>query len=336
MRWSVLGGALLLAPAVAVATLPGPVPVSPGSDLGVAVVESRCPTFSWGSVAAARAYELIVYKLGEDGEPTAPELRRGFPAGVTSWTPTLESCLERGGHYAWAIRAITAEDSMPWSPATLFEIAELPGQLSRREALVLAQRLLDAASGTVEPDGAVEPAAISTGASRSLDDTLPAEARPASPSAGETELAETPAAAKFTVTGEVRSVGLDGTARVWGLGPPGTIRYGTGSGLCEYSGVYFGLSQRMVPWYAAQYACPVGTWVCQEADRGNTACDTERPDDNQDGRSCDESWLDWAADNHKGWIHKPSGEYSASTRIEQGNSGVNTICSRLPVWCCSQ
>jgi hypothetical protein len=335
MRWSMMCGALLLATPGAAATVP--VPVSPASDLEMAVVESRCPTFSWGSVADARAYELIVYRLDDDGAPTDPELRRAFPGGVTSWTPTLESCLERGGRYAWAIRAATAEGSTPWSPATIFDIAELPGWISRREAVALAQRLLAAAPGSHEPAAGAEAGETPRdGSHTSSGGSLPAEAPAFDSSAGERDAVEPPPAT-LTVEGEVRGVGPDGKGRIWGLGGPGTIVHGTGSGLCENSGagVFFGLSNRMVPWYGLRYACPFGTWVCQEADRLHTVCDTDREDDNQDGRGCDESWFDFAANNHKGWIHRPSGDYSGTTMYEQGNSGSSTVCSRLPVWCCS-
>lgn len=79
-----------------------PVAVSPGSVAGMDSIRDGCPTFSWGAVEGARAYELVVYRLPEEA---APILRHGLPAGASSWTPPLAKCLAPGGRYAWAVRA---------------------------------------------------------------------------------------------------------------------------------------------------------------------------------------------------------------------------------------
>ena len=52
-----------------------PVAVSPGDTSKLALIESHCPTFSCGSVARAGSYELVVYRLGEEGEEPQPVLR---------------------------------------------------------------------------------------------------------------------------------------------------------------------------------------------------------------------------------------------------------------------
>ena len=58
---------LVLAGAQAVLAATVPVAVSPGSAESVTTIEARCPTFSWGAVEGAKGYELVVYRLGQDG-----------------------------------------------------------------------------------------------------------------------------------------------------------------------------------------------------------------------------------------------------------------------------
>ena len=61
-----------------------PVAVSPGRAEMGAVVESRCPTFTWGMVPGAMSYDLLVYQVDEESEDTKPVLRESFPGSVTS------------------------------------------------------------------------------------------------------------------------------------------------------------------------------------------------------------------------------------------------------------
>lgn len=327
MRWSVTCGALLLL-ALPAAGADRSVPVSPGSALALALVESRCPTFSWAAVAGAREYELVVYRLGDNGEPEDPELLRRFSGTVSSWTPALDRCFERGGRYAWAIRALADRGDSEWSPASLFEVADPPGAIVLPEAAIPMRHPPATTCATAESSALLDEQSTSRGVP--LD--LPAES---SPSERPTDRAPAVPAA-LSVTGEVRMVNPDGDPRLWGLGRPGTMLYGTESGLCELSGIFFGLSATMVPWYAAQHACPAGTWVCRPEERGLTACNTQRPDDTRDGYGCDYSFLDWDEDAHKGWVDQTQEEYSAKTRLEKGNSGVSSICAQYPVWCCSE
>ena len=48
--------------------------VSPGEESGASAIESRCPTFSWGSQPGAASYELVVYEVapGSEGDAAAP------------------------------------------------------------------------------------------------------------------------------------------------------------------------------------------------------------------------------------------------------------------------
>jgi len=59
-----------------------PVTVSPGSASRLALVGGRCPTFSWGEVGGAKGYELVIYRVGDDGEQAQAVLRRSFAGSV--------------------------------------------------------------------------------------------------------------------------------------------------------------------------------------------------------------------------------------------------------------
>ena len=94
-----------------------PVAVSPGTASG-ALIGDACPTFSWGAVAEAKSYELVVYRVGEEHEEAEPVLRQSFAGSANGWTPSLGQCLEPGQRYAWSIRA-----QGEWSEASLFEVS---------------------------------------------------------------------------------------------------------------------------------------------------------------------------------------------------------------------
>jgi hypothetical protein len=126
-----------------------PVAVSPGSETGV-VVESRCPSFSWGAVPGAKSYELVVYLVGEEGEAAEPVLNRRISGSALSWTPSLESCLERGGQYAWSVRAVGAEEPSEWSAPSLFEVAVGPSDAELERAVELVRGFLASRPATRE------------------------------------------------------------------------------------------------------------------------------------------------------------------------------------------
>ena len=96
-----------------------PQAVSPGSLAG-SVIGDPCPTFSWVEVEGARFYELVVYRHGESGESIEAVLSQRIPGPALSWTPPLESCLNRGSHYAWAVRASSPDRDGDWSMAFAF------------------------------------------------------------------------------------------------------------------------------------------------------------------------------------------------------------------------
>ena len=119
-----------------------PVAVSPGDASRLALTGDTCPAFSWGAVSGAEGYELVVYRLTEEGEEAQPVLRQTFTGSASSWTPSLDRCLERGGQYAWSVRAVGREGSPGWSAPNLFEVASGPSEAEFEEALAsgLARR----------------------------------------------------------------------------------------------------------------------------------------------------------------------------------------------------
>lgn len=117
-----------------------PVAVSPGDTSKLALIGDTCPTFSWGSVEGARSYELVVYRLGDDSEEAKPVLQETFAGSASSWTPSLDRCLERGGQYAWSVRAIGGSEASEWSAPSLFEVAAGPSEAEFEELLALVKR----------------------------------------------------------------------------------------------------------------------------------------------------------------------------------------------------
>jgi hypothetical protein len=120
--------------------------VSPGGAGGEAVVEARCPTFSWAGIEGARGYDIVVLAVPgpvdeqeELGEPQ-PLARASVSAGARSWTPSLGSCLSRGGRYAWSVRAVLAGAEGAWSEPALFAVAGAPSVEEVEAALETLRR----------------------------------------------------------------------------------------------------------------------------------------------------------------------------------------------------
>jgi hypothetical protein len=341
MRWVCLAlmGALL-------AAAPGwgkeaPVAVSPGSEDG-ALIEDRCPTFSWGEVEGARGYELVIYRLGEESDEAVPVLRQSFAGNVDGWTPALDSCLERGSRYAWSIRAQLGQELSEWSAPSLFQVSSGPtaeefaealqvvrqylGETSRRNGGVLALPAESAAPGQLEGLGA------------------PAEA----PAAAVQEVLalsasgpESVGVAELSVEGEVRTLSPGGAPRVWGRGRPGAERYGQprGGGPCDINGILIGLSKSIVPLGSVADACPAGTWVCTREEQGiGIPCQSACPDGAIDARDCDYNIIDWDATEHRGWLAGAPNNEGAGTAAWENGSESPTLpsCNRYPVWCCSE
>ncbi len=103
-RRLVLGFLMLLWVAGAGLAKEVPVAVSPGSATGT-VIGDACPVFSWTAVAHATTYEVAVYTIEEGASESSVVIQESIPGGALAWTPSLDRCLERGGQYAWSVRA---------------------------------------------------------------------------------------------------------------------------------------------------------------------------------------------------------------------------------------
>lgn len=148
-----------------------PQPVSPGGT-GVALVEARCPTFSWAPSRPGKGYELAVYSVPVDGEPSAePVLSVRLPAGARTWTPSSEQCLARGDRYAWSLRELGRKGDLErgWSEPMLFEVMAAPTIEEVEAALATLRRYRD--SGARDPGAIRAPRA----------DAAPAGHRPTPP-----------------------------------------------------------------------------------------------------------------------------------------------------------
>lgn len=146
MKRSRVSGAAAVNLLAILAWLPGtaeadvPVAVSPGSADRALAIERRCPTFSWGSVAGTEEYDLVVYRLHEEGVVSDPVVHEILPGTVSSWTPGLDLCLERGERYAWSIRARGVKETSGWSAPSLFQVVSGAGAAERERALMLVKR----------------------------------------------------------------------------------------------------------------------------------------------------------------------------------------------------
>ncbi len=102
-----LTAGLLLGAAVLVAD--PPTPASPGNYERFATIVGSSPTFSWGGVPDASAYELAVFGVDELNlapETLEPVFRIVLEGAPLSWTPGLDERLSAGGGYAWAVRSV--------------------------------------------------------------------------------------------------------------------------------------------------------------------------------------------------------------------------------------
>jgi hypothetical protein len=309
-----------------------PVVVSPGSATGTSIVD-HCPTFSWGHTEGAVSYEVVVYRVGDQGVEADPVLSQEIPGAGLVWTPSVDLCLERGEPYAWSVRAATGEGHSAWATPLLFEVAPEPSAEELAAALEVVRRHLAREAGaqdpTRDPRAGPEPAELGEPGAE-----IPRiSASPASVSAGA-------ATAKLTVAGEVRTLGPGGEPRLWGRGRKGVGVYPRhitpGIHFCTNgAGTKFGLSTASVDWGSAADACPAGTWVCTEDEV--TPCNTRRPDSIDDGILCDGSPVSYAESAHYGWVedHTPGDlSYQGVGLSEAGDRSLLRPCWTLPVWCC--
>jgi hypothetical protein len=137
---------------------------------------------------------------------------------------------------------------------------------------------------------------------------------------------------------------------LWGEGRPGAAAYGffnidvAAETACQNTSTspftYFRLSEMTVPWFAAASACPAGTWVCTEAERGASVCNTLRPDDATcDYLDCSLACFDLPENDHRGWLADATSGFASLNAKYQTESATSPstgfTCWYLPVWCCS-
>lgn len=123
-----------------------PVAVSPGSPTAITTVGDACPTFSWGGIASADAYDLAIWEIAGGAEvwaesTVAPVAQVRLPRGASSWTPSLARCLNPG-RYGWTVRAVDASGTGDWSVPALFEVSTVPGPREVQRALGVLERYL--------------------------------------------------------------------------------------------------------------------------------------------------------------------------------------------------
>ena len=138
-----------------------PVAVSPGDPAKLVLISDACPTFSWDPVEGASEHELVIYQVDEEGQAAESLLRQQIPGSASSWTPPLGSCLERGGQYAWSVRAMGRKEASEWSAPNLFEVAAGPSEVEFEEALQVVQQYLTV-QGPSETAGAAPAVSGST------------------------------------------------------------------------------------------------------------------------------------------------------------------------------
>ena len=165
--------------ALAAATSHATEGVSPGAVDRMAVVETRCPTFSWDGEAGAIMNEIVAYAIHENDDPAAAVLSAEsevlysrVPGGATSWTPSADQCFVPGGRYVWFVRSVSelAGDQVVaaggWSAGRYFTVPAAPSAEEMQRALDVLRRW-DAANGGGE-QSAFPAGARSGGASPTL------------------------------------------------------------------------------------------------------------------------------------------------------------------------
>lgn len=138
-----------------------PILISPGTELGIAVVGELCPTFSWTAVDDAVAYRIEVYAAVNSQFPpfevksstSYPVLVKEIPGKAISWTPSVHECLSSGGSYVWYVQSIDAYGEAHWSEGKSFRVEAalingLPGE-SGRETLVESPKQKKSGNGVL-------------------------------------------------------------------------------------------------------------------------------------------------------------------------------------------
>lgn len=124
-----------------------PVAVTPGSAAEGVVTVEVCPFFEWTPVDAAVSYELVVYRVAEDGVEARPVLQEWIRGAYQSLSTPANRCLERGVSYAWAVRARGSDEVSDWSEPVFFQVGSVPRTVDDLEEPEAATEL------STEPQG---------------------------------------------------------------------------------------------------------------------------------------------------------------------------------------
>ena len=162
---AVLSAVMLLAAATAAAQ--AVIPVSPGGAEVADKTDTRCPTFSWAVEGSAANVEFVVYRVGAMGLESEPVISLTLPGKASTWTPSVGNCLERGGEYAWSVRAL-GETASEWSLPSFFNVAGAPSEAEFERALEIVEQYLGSRQ-PVPADQKAAPAPVA--ASTALDGT---------------------------------------------------------------------------------------------------------------------------------------------------------------------
>lgn len=154
-RLAVLLVGLLIGSAPTMGGAARPQAVSPGSATVASPLAVSCPTFSWGGVADATGYELVVYRVTENGE-LETQLQVRVPGDARAWTPSASQCPPAGSSYAWAVRAQREEGASAWSEGLMFESASRPTEDDVREALRVLREYSESAVGAPEAGSSMQ------------------------------------------------------------------------------------------------------------------------------------------------------------------------------------
>ncbi len=80
-------------------------------------------------------------------------IRQRIPGSALGWTPSIDRCLERGGRYAWSVRALGPKAASDWSAPSLFEVAAAPSAAELEAALSVVRSYLETGGGERSPSG---------------------------------------------------------------------------------------------------------------------------------------------------------------------------------------
>lgn len=305
---------------VAAAVVAGsePVAVSPGHPSRLVLIGDVCPTFSWGEVEEAKSHELVVYRVGEEGEVAQAVFHQRVTGAATSWTPSLDRCLERGGRYAWTIRALGREDSSAWSAPSLFQVAVTPTEVEFEAALQVVRTYLDSGRGAEPATGVTDHA---------LQDPKP---EPAGASPGPRAVGTT----QLTVDGGIvaESITADGSTLTnldpASLSTPVPVAKG-GTGATDASGARANLGAAK-----ADQACPATQCVTGIDSAGAVVCGACNPQVCGDGvvepgEACDDANADETDDCLSTCVAASCGDgfvWVGNEECDDGNSEDTDDC----------